>query len=505
MNHNLLKDLRDGKQLNIRQLLLLIIQLSMPTILAQISTIVMQYIDAAMVGHLGSGESASIGLMASSTWLLGSVCSAVSVGFTIQIAHSIGAKDSKNARKLVKEGLCIGLLTGFLMASVALFIHKGLPGWLGGEEAILEDASKYFLVYAMSLPALQMNTMATGMLQCSGNMKIPSILETVMCGLDVIFNGVLIFPTTSRVIPVLNLKVTIPGAGLGVMGAALGTALAQAVIALCMLYFMLFRSEELAIFGKVARKRVTDASNQKNQKSENNKSEIQEIQEDLSEDYFWNKNHLWNALRMATPVAFEQTILCGAYIVSTKIVAPLGMIAMAAHSFSVTAESLCYMPGYGIGSAATTIIGQSIGAGRKDLTKKLAWMCTGFGMLLMTGTGLMMYILAPWMIGVLSPDQAIRSLGTKVLRIEVLAEPFYAASIVASGALRGAGDTLAPSCMNFISMWLVRLPLSAILAKSHGLVGVWIAMCTELCFRGVIFLFRLATKKWHLVKAQHER
>lgn len=199
---------------------------------------------------------------------------------------------------------------------------------------------------------------------------------------------------------------------------------------------------------------------------------------------------------MALPVGFEQVIMSGAQILGTKIVSPLGSIAIAANSFSVTAESLCYMPGYGIGAAATTLIGQSIGAGREDLTRRLGWLTTGLGMAVMTGSGILLYVFAPWMIGILSPDPAIRELGAAVLRIEAFAEPMFAASIVASGVFRGAGDTLVPSCLNFLSMWAVRLPVSAFLAPRAGLRGVWFAMCLELCVRGILFLIRLRGTRW---------
>ena len=188
--------------------------------------------------------------------------------------------------------------------------------------------------------------------------------------------------------------------------------------------------------------------------------------------------------------------MCGAQIAQTRIVAPLGTVAIAANSFSVTAESLCYMPGYGIGTAATTLIGQSIGAGRKDMTKRLGWLTTGLGMVVMAVTGTLMYIAAPWMIGMLSPEPAIRALGTRILRIEAFAEPMFGASIVASGVFRGAGDTLVPSCLNFFSMWAIRIPASAILAPRFGLPGVWLAMCVELCVRGILFLIRLAGSRW---------
>ncbi|MCM1258490.1 MAG: MATE family efflux transporter [Roseburia sp.] len=462
MKQNLLEKMRKGERLAFGQQLLLIFQLSVPAIMAQISSIVMQYIDASMVGQLGADDSASIGLVSSSTWMMGGLCSAASIGFTVQIAQRIGAGEEKKARNIVRQGLLAVLLFSGLLFSVGAGISGFLPVWLGGGEEICKNASRYFLVYAISLPAIQMNNAAGGMLQCSGNMRLPSILHILMCVLDVLFNSVLIFP--ARNITLLGHQFYCPGAGLGVMGAALGTALAEVVVACLMLYFLLEKSPMLHL-----------------RKGEKTRF----AREDLA-----------RAVKIAVPVGFEQVVMCGAQIMSTKIVAPLGTVAIAANSFSVTAESLCYMPGYGIGTAATTLIGQSIGAGRKDMTRRLGWLTTCLGMAVMAGSGVLLYIFAPFMIGILSPDEAIRELGTKVLRIEAFAEPMYAASIVASGVFRGAGDTLVPSCMNFFSMWAVRIPLAAFLAPRFGLEGVWIAMCIELCVRGILFLLRLAGKRW---------
>ncbi len=462
MKEDLLASLRSGKPLGVSRQLTLIVQLSIPAIMAQISSIVMQYIDASMVGRLGAGESASIGLISSSTWLLGGLCSAAATGFTVQIAQEIGAGREKSARGIVRQGLGIGFLFGCLLMAFACLISGSLPVWLGGEESIRRNASLYFLIFGLSLPVVQLNGTAGGMLQCSGNMKVPSVLHILMCLLDVVFNSLLIFPT--RTLELGGMRLNIYGAGLGVAGAALGTALAELVVTAFMLWFLLVRSPSLHLR--------------------------------RDEHLHFSSAELSRAWKIALPVGIEQVIMSGAQIMGTRIVSPLGSVSLAANSFSVTAESLCYMPGYGISAAATTLIGQSIGAGRKDLTKKLGWLTTGLGMAVMTCTGILLYLFAPWMIGILSPDRAIRELGTKVLRIEAFAEPLFGASIVASGVFRGAGDTLVPSCLNFFSMWAIRIPLSAFLAPRVGLQGVWFAMCLELCIRGILFLIRLGGNRW---------
>ncbi|MBQ3086909.1 MAG: MATE family efflux transporter [Clostridia bacterium] len=458
MKENLLIRLRNGDELNNRQQVTMILQLSLPSIMAQLSSIVMQYIDASMVGQLGAQSSASIGLVASSTWLFNGICSAAVTGFSVQVAQLIGAGRQKDARTVMKHSFVISFGIACLLCVLGTGISGVLPVALGGNADIIADATAYFRIYALSLPFVQLNNIAYAMLQASGNMRTPSVLYIIMCVLDVLLNFLLIFPT--RQIGGFN----VPGAGLGVAGASLGTALSYAVVAVLMMFFLLVRSDSLHLRRGEGLKMAKDT--------------------------------LKAAAKIGIPVGVEQMIMSGAQVMGTRIVAPLGTVAIAANSFAITAESLCYMPGYGIGSAATTLIGQSIGAKRTDLTRRLGWKTTALGMIVMGIAAVLMFIFAPFMIGIMTPDASVVALGAQVLRIAAFIEPFYAASIVANGVFRGAGDTLIPSILNFASMWAVRLPLAAILSKQYGLKGYWFAMCIELFVRGVLFLFRLASTKW---------
>ncbi len=192
----------------------------------------------------------------------------------------------------------------------------------------------------------------------------------------------------------------------------------------------------------------------------------------------------------------EHIILCGAQITSTIIVAPLGTVAIAANSFGITIEALCYMPGYGISDAATTLVGQSLGAGRKRLTRSFGRITVGMGMIVMSFMGFIMYVFSPLLMTFMTPDLEVQRLTTEILRIEAFAEPMFAASIVCYGVFVGAGDTMVPASMNLVSIWLVRITLALLLVSSLGLRGVWIAMATELTFRGLIFLLRLRGDSW---------
>lgn len=456
--------IREGKDLSRTQRLHLTIKLSLPAMLAQLSSIAMQYIDASMVGRLGADDSASIGLVSTSLWLFWGLCSAMTSGYSVQVAHKVGAKDDEGAKNVFRQGISASLIFSLIMSVIGIAIAWRLPYWLGGDPQINPKATLYFVVFIAALPILTLNYLAGGMLRCVGNMKVPSIVSGLMCFLDCLLNFLLIFPSSHY--SLFGIEIFVPGADLGVLGAALGTVGAEIICAVIMLYFACVRQQEIRLKGFKGSFRPTREITNK-------------------------------AAGISAPMTIEHAVICGAQIAVTMIVSPLGVVAIAANAFAVTAESLCYMPGYGIGDAATALTGQSHGAGRPLLVRRFGYMAVGLGMAIMTVMGVMMYIFAPEIMSIITPVEAIKSLGAEVMRIEAWAEPMFAASIVAYGAFVGVGETKLPALMNFGSIWLVRVPLAWILSKSMGLKGVWLAMMIELCFRGLIFLLRLFYSKWY--------
>lgn len=447
-SEQLLSYIREGRVMTREEKFRLIVQLSIPSILAQLSSIVMFFIDYAMVGHLGEKATASVGIVETTTWLLGGLASAVTMGFSVQVAHFIGANDFEGARRVLRQSLLCCFLWSLTLSLICVAVHRPLPFWLGGTAEIAHDASMYFLIVGLAGMFFQMEGLAGSMLKCSGNMKIPSILNISMCVMDVIFNYIFIYQLD-----------------MGVKGAAMGTATAELITAVLMLYFLLCRSRMLRLVGNPGSFRL-------------------------------RADTIKTAFKIGAPMGLQHLLMGSAQIVSTIIVAPLGTIAIAANSMAITVESLCYMPGYGIAEAATTLVGQGIGAGQRLLTRSFAYMSVGLGIAVMTTMALLMYIFAPELMAVMSPVEAIVQQGAAALRIEAFAEPMFAATIVANGVLIGAGDTLVPAIMSLSSMWGVRLTLAAWLAPVYGLKGVWTAMAIDLTTRGVMFLARLFRGNW---------
>lgn len=444
----LLSMIRDGKEMSRTQQVRLALLLAVPAILAQLSTVLLQYIDAAMVGHLGANPSASIGLISTSTWLFTGFCMAVMQGFCVQIAHLCGAGRAEEARATGCKGLLsVGIFAGSL-SIIGLAISNSLPGWLGGSPEILDDAASYFRIYILFMPFTSIGYASSMMLQASGNMKVPSFVYVSMNVLDVVFNYIFIYMLD-----------------MGVQGAAIGTGVAQSLASCFAIWYMLANSRELNIRGR-------------------HPSWIPEMET------------LRRAWKITGPMWLQNVIMRGAYIMCTVIVAPLGAVAIAANTFAIIAESFCYMPAQGLSDAATTLVGQSLGAGRKDSAGNFAWICTGMAVAIVTLLAIVLYVFAPFVMGLLSSDPGVVELGAKVLRIEAFAELMYAVSIVGYGACVGGGDTLVPSAMNLCSIWAVRIGLALFLAPKMGLTGYWIAMCIELNIRGLLFILRIRGKKW---------
>jgi putative MATE family efflux protein len=459
----LLARIRDGENLSLAERFALVAYLAVPAVLAEFSTILMHYIDAAMVGHYGAHAAAAIGLVSTTIWLFWGTTSMFLSGFVVQVAHRIGAKEFDKARSVMLQGIAVVTLAASVMALIGVLIHTRLPYWLGADADIAPLSSSYFLLVAGAFPLSVLVRFASGLLHSSGDIKTPSAINVGICVLDVVFNFFLIFE--SRSVMLAGIPLWIPGAGLGVAGAAIGTILSELAGLVLLAYALLARSPILSVRG-----RFTGLK--------------------------FSRDTLRRALTIGAPIGTGRIFMTAAQVASTMIIAPLGTVSLAAHTLAITAESLCYMPGYGIAEAAATLSGQTLGARRPELARQLAWLNVGVGCAVMATMGVVMFFGAHLIMATLSSDPAVQALGATCLKIEAFAEPLYAAAIIANGVFTGAGDTFKPVLMNLFSFWGVRITAAYLLAPVYGLVGVWSAMCAELCLRGAMFLARLKFGSW---------
>ena len=457
-------DIRTAKDAgSLRARLSVVARMSLPATVAECAAMVMTCIDAAMIGRLGTADAAAVGLVATTAWLFGGICWAAVVGFSVPIAHAVGGGRDAEARAVLRQGVALLLAASLALAVAGAAVAPWLPGWLGGRGETARLAGRYFALCMAGVPFLQLTALFSAALQARGDMRTPGALGAQSCALDVLFNLLLIFPTRDWALP-FGATLHLPGAGLGIAGAALGTALAQAVTALRLGRALLRRDPVLALRP--------------------------------GEPWRLSRRVVARAAALSAPVAFENVATNAAGVAVTAVVAPLGDVALAAHSFALTAESFCYMPSIGLRAAAQTMVGQALGAARRTLARSFAFLAAACGAAALAVGGALLWLAAPLLMGLFTRDPAILGAGAAALRTVAAAEPFFGIAIVAGGALRGAGDTFVPGLLNALGMWCVRVPLAALLAGRWGLRGVWTAIAAELVVRGGLFAARLRSSRW---------
>lgn len=436
--------------------------LAWPAIVEQIMLTAVQYVDTAMVGRLGADATAAVGLTTSPTWMFHGIFAATAMGFSVQVAQHLGAERGEQAKRVVAQSLRVVAVLGICLGTLGVVISFPLPYWLGAEPEIIKPASTYFRIMACGMPLTFGVQMISSMFRCSGDTKSPMILNTMVNVINVILNFLFIYPT--RPLTLLGVTFTMPGLGLGVSGAALASVTSTGTIFMVFLW-MLFNREGPIRLSKGIDSRL-------------------------------DKQCLGAAFRLGLPIAMERLAMSGAQVMQTSIITEIGTVSLAAHHLAVTAESISYAPAFGVSQSATAMVGQAIGAGRKDLAMYFAKISIVMGMVIMTMGGAVLFVFSEPLIKIFSDDPEVIVLGSQVLRVVAFAEPLFGASIVSSGTLRGAGDSKFPFIISLSTMWGVRITLSMLLAARMGLVGVWLAMAIELMTRGSIFLIRVLRGKW---------
>lgn len=434
--------------------------LAIPAILEQILATMVSYVDTAMVGSLGATATAAVGINAPVMWLLGGVMQGVGVGFSVLVAHAIGAQKPDKARATMVQSMLAVAVCGIGFFVLFFGLAGFIPMLLGAEPDVLPQATAYLRIYSLSLPFGAILYVQSAIIRCMGNTKLPLVLNTAANLLNVCLNYLLIYPTRT-----INGQI-IWGAGWGVAGAAAATSISIAVAGLGLLLTLFLRKDTYRL--------------------------------SLRENWTPDREILRRAAKLGLPYIAERCAINFGQIATTFIIGKIGTVAMAANHIAVTAEGLCYLPAYGISYAATTLVGQSVGAGDLEGAKKYGTLSGWLGFGLCALTGLALFLTAPQLAGLFNDDPAVIAEAAKALRVVAPAEPLFATFIVLAGALRGAGDSKFPMLLCLGCMWGVRIVLAPILVFVFhvGLVGVWVAMACDLVVRGTGCALRWRQGNW---------
>ena len=440
-----------------------IMALAWPTMLEQLMQTAVQYIDTAMVGSLGTQATAAVGATSTVNWLIGSSVSALSVGFLSFIARACGANDKAAAKRSVSQAVLVVLVAGTVFTVLALSLSGMVPVWMQVDPAIQGLAAQYFFIlYLPMLPRAASIIFGT-VLRAAGDTKTPMKIGVLVNLINVVLNFLLIYPT--RAMNLFSLEFTMPGAGMGVIGAAVASAIAFTVGGVC-ITIVLWRHPLVSPKGH-------------------------SIKPDME--------ILKPCMKVALPNMLQRFGTSLGYVAFASMINSLGEISTAAHTIANTVESAFYIPGYGMQTAAATLAGNAYGAKDAKRMKELARMFIPIEIGLMIISGGALFALAPSLMGLFSVDPQVIMLGTTVLRMVAVSEPFYGFSIIIEGMMQGVGKTKAPFVYNVAGMWGVRIVGTFVFTQllAGTLVSAWGCMIAHNLLLFVLFLITYIRGTWN--------
>ena len=436
-----------------------IFSLAWPTMLEQLMQTAVQYIDTAMVGSLGTQATAAVGATTTVNWLVGSTISAVGVGFLAYVSRACGAGDKKRAGKAASQAVLSVLVLGIFFTAVTLGLSGQIPKWMQVDPSIRDLAAQYFFILYTPMLARTAIIIFGTLLRSAGDTKTPMRAGVLVNVVNVVLNFLLIYPTRE----VWGLRVY--GAGWGVLGAAVASAISFVVGGIC-ITIVLWKHEVVSPRG-------------------------QSLRPDWSV--------LKPCLRVALPNGLQRFGTSLGYVAFASMINSLGDVATAAHTSANTVESAFYIPGYGMQTAAATLAGNALGAGDNRRVKDLAKMNIFIEVILMILSGSLLFLFAPNMMSIFSRDPEVIFLGATVLRMVAVSEPFYGVSIIIEGMMQGMGNTVLPFLFSIPGMWGVRIAGSFLCTQilGLGLVSAWGCMIAHNLTLFVMFLICYLTGRWN--------
>lgn len=444
------------------QLLPVIIALAWPTMLEQLMQTAVQYIDTAMVGTLGTQATAAVGATSTVNWLVSSTISAIGVGFLSYISQAIGAGRMNDAKKAAGQAVLISCLTGIFFTILTVSLSGLVPKWMQVDPSIHAMASRYFLILYLPMLFRTMEIILGTVLRAAGDTKTPMKVGCIINLINIVLNYFLIYET--RPVSIGSLSFTMPGAGLGIIGAATASAIAYTYGGIA-IFFRLYRHQTVSPRGQSLRP-------------------APEV--------------LRPCLRVAFPNMLQRFATSLGYVVFASMINSLGELSTAAHTIANTVESAFYIPGWGMQTAAATLSGNARGANDEQRLTQLSHIFLPLEVGLMVCSGGLLFLFAPKLMLLFSHDPEVLSLGSTVLRMVAISEPFYGVPIVIEGMMQGLGKTKAPFLFSVLGMWCVRIAGTFLCTQVLGgnLISAWGCMIAHNLLLFVLFGVYYLTGRW---------
>jgi MATE family multidrug resistance protein len=442
--------------------------LALPAIGEQVLALLVGLSDTFLTGHLstqataqlgyGRAEAvAAVGLGATVVWVVLTLFFAVGVGATALVARAVGAQDGKLSSRGAGQALILGALSGILLAVLAVPLARAVTDVLGVDGTVADLTATFLRILALGLPAVGVAYAANASMRGSGDTRRPLVVMMVVNGTNIAASWLLMNGLPALRVPAL-----------GVIGSACGAAAGWALGAMLAVFF-LSRQHPVS-------PRVTRAS--------------------LRPD----RDVMWRILRIGLPSAAELFVLQFGVVAFSRFVVGLGAAVYAANTTINTLESIGTLPGLGFAVAATTLVGQALGAENPELARRSAWAALRPCFVFMLSMGLCAALLPQLLLNLFVADARVVQAGTLALRFSLLTLPALSISFICNGSLRGAGDTKFPVLVRAAGTWGVRLPLALLLIPFFGLIGARLAMAGDFWMQASLACWRFRSGKWRKAK-----
>lgn len=434
---------------NRKEILRTLIALSIPTLLEEVLSTLLQYVDTAMVGRLGEQATASVSVTTTITWLINSVSFAASVAVLALISKAVGSGDHRLVQKISQQALLLTAVFGIVTGGISVLLSPFIPGWMGAEEAIREQASTYFTIVSLPMIFRSANIILGAAIRGTKDTRTPMFISFGSNLLNAGLNYLLIYP-----------------AGLGVTGAAIASAVSY--VSAGILMFAVYRKKELL---------------------------------------HWNwgefkaeKSLLKECADIGLPVLFTNLASCMGYVVFAGLVSGMGTTIFAAHSIAVTAETIFYIPGYGLRTATSTLVGISLGENDRGKLETVSRLSIALTVGMMFLSGVVLYFVSYPLMRLFTPVEEVAVLGAAMLRMVAFSEPFFGLMIVLEGIFYGMGRTRYAFLAETGSMWGIRILFTFLCVKvwNLDLRAVWFCMIADNVCKAL--LFTLPAKKYVFCK-----
>lgn len=442
-----------------------VLRLAIPAVLEQVLVMIVGVISTMLVGKLGKEALSAVGIVNQTIAFILVLSVALSTGSTVLVARLIGEGNRRDARDAMRQTVVLGAI-GFTI--VALVCHAFSSSILhlffgSAEPAVLRHAEAYFRISMTGLPFLLVNTIISGNMRGAGNMKAPMFIAGMVNVLNLTLGILLIFGVS---MPAIGLELP----AYGVVGAAWAVSIARMFGGIVSLLWI--RNGEGP------------------------------LRTPLLKGFRLNLPLLVRTGRVGLPAMLEQIVMQGGFLMIQIVLAGQGTTTMAVMQIGNSVNSIAFIPTWGFGLAATTLIGQSMGEGRPEFAKKAGYEANRLCLYVSLTLSLALFVFAPQLTAMYTDDPEVLAVGIKAIRIFCCSQPFLSVVVVLSGALRGAGDITYVMLTSFVGIWGMRLLLTIVFYRwfSLGALSVWFAYGMDFLVRAAMYRHRFGRGKWMSIR-----